>query len=424
MRLKVLILGVGSFAHSTMSILEQAGAEVGCYLTRNYGHYGPSQVGRIWNTIEHPSPLTVIEEFQPDLLIPMSIDWHGTSWGKEIRKNKIPILCPSDSAIKIESERNFASQLCQKFMVPFPKSFVVENLIEAEKLMQHEPRPYVLKNPLCSPFSPIQTIVCESIEDTFGWLGRMNYEEGLFLQEYLGNREVGHFAFVTNGTIYSLVTNQEYKRAFTGNLGPVAGAPMGGIVQQDPHDQYGIAKELIVPLLPWLKKTNFHGPLQVTAIQKQNTWYAIEYNVRLGVTSGTLFLQMLENSVETLVQVAQNQPIDLQWKPNAQFGASITLAGFGYPYTIPTVPQLPIQLKDPVTCDLWWNEVDHINDALYTAHHEDLEKGHRIADLTSVQNSLSESLSEIYDNIPKIHCLGSYYRQDIGKTLWPPGTGF
>ena len=30
----------------------------------------------------------------------------------------------------------------------------------------------------------------------------------------------------------SQISNQEYKRAFTGNMGPIAGAPLGGIVEQ------------------------------------------------------------------------------------------------------------------------------------------------------------------------------------------------
>ena len=73
---------------------------------------------------------------------------------------------------------------------------------------------------------------------------------------------------MSNGEIISQISNQEYKRAFTGNMGPVAGAPLGGIVEQDPADRYGLAKDLIYPLQPWLKKVNFHGPLQVTAMRQ------------------------------------------------------------------------------------------------------------------------------------------------------------
>jgi phosphoribosylamine--glycine ligase len=92
---------------------------------------------------------------------------------------------------------------------------------------------------------------------------------GCFLQEYLGRAEIGHIALVSGGEIYSLVTNQEYKYAFNGNQGVVAGAPLGGLVERDPNDKYGLARKLIHPLLPWLRAAKFNGPLQVTAIKRR-----------------------------------------------------------------------------------------------------------------------------------------------------------
>ena len=46
----------------------------------------------------------------------------------------------------------------------------------------------------------------------------------------------------------------------------MAGAPLGGLVERDEKDKYGLARELIHPLLPWFKKVNYNGPIQVTAI--------------------------------------------------------------------------------------------------------------------------------------------------------------
>jgi len=150
------------------------------------------------------------------------------------------------------------------------------------------------KNPLCAPTSPIHTILCETVEDTRAWLRHVNYAEGVFLQEYLGRAEIGHIVLVSGGEIYSLVTNQEYKYAFNGNQGVVAGAPLGGLVERDPGDKYGLAKKLIHPLLPWLRAAKFNGPLQVTAVKSKDRWYVIEYNIRIGVTSGPMILRILK----------------------------------------------------------------------------------------------------------------------------------
>ena len=81
----------------------------------------------------------------------------------------------------------------RRFEIPFPVAYTVSNRLEALQLMKKYPHPYVLKNPLCSPYSPMHTIVCESVEDTLAWLDRIDYAEGVFLQQYIGVAEVGHF---------------------------------------------------------------------------------------------------------------------------------------------------------------------------------------------------------------------------------------
>ena len=188
--------------------------------------------------------------------------------------------------MRIERERDFARELCAEFKIPFPRAYVAPTRAEAIKILEKSPRAYVIKNPLCSPGSPIHTILSESVAETRAWLQVVNDAEGIFLQEYLGPAEAGHIALVSGGEIYSLVTNQEYKRAFNGNLGIVAGAPLGGLVERDEKDKYGLARQLLHPLKPWLRKSKFNGPLQVTAIRHKGKWHVIEYNIRIGVTSG------------------------------------------------------------------------------------------------------------------------------------------
>ena len=262
----VMILGVGSFAHSIGAALADDGASVSTYLTRNYGHFPPTLVGKTFSHDAYPSPVPLIREKKIEVVIPQSIDWAQAPWAGDLMKSGVGIFSPTGEAMRIERERDFARKLCAEFKIPFPQAYVASNRIEAEKILAAHPRPFVIKNPLCSPTSPIHTILCETVDDTRAWLRQVNYAEGVFLQEYLGRAEAGHIALVSGGEIYSLVTNQEYKYAFNGNLGIVAGAPLGGIVERDENDKYGLARELLHPLLPWLRKVKYHGPIQVTAI--------------------------------------------------------------------------------------------------------------------------------------------------------------
>jgi phosphoribosylamine-glycine ligase len=411
-----MVLGVGAFAHSMGGALADAGADVSTYLTRDYGHFPPSLVGRTFLRDVFPNPVPLLRERKIAAVIPQSIDWAMQPWANDLMKSGVGIFSPTGAAMRLERERDFARKLCADFKIPFPKSFVAANRLAAEKIMAEHPQPFVIKNPLCSPTSPIHTILCETVADTRAWLRHVNYAEGVFLQEYLGRAEAGHIALVSGGEIYSLVTNQEYKYAFNGNLGMIAGAPLGGLVERDENDKYGLARELIHPLLPWLREVNYHGPLQATAIRRGDRWHVIEYNIRLGVTSGPMILRMLKNPAEMILRTARNENLQPQFRGGLNFGCSLTLAGYGYPYTQIVGPHLPLETSGEFDCDVWWNEVARGADGGLNA------TGHRIADVIALARNLDAAIFKAYENIRKIRVVGSYYRTDIGQSLWPPGT--
>ena len=412
-----MVLGVGAFAYSTAQILKEAGAEVATYLTRDYGHHSPSLAGPTYSRETFPSPVPLVNEKGVDLLIPMSIDWAQAPWKDELLASNAAMFCPTGEAMRIERERDFARQLCREFKIPFPVAHVARNRLEAQELLNRHPHPYVIKNPLCSPTSPVHTIVCETVEDTRSWLNQIDYAEGVFLQEYLGRCEAGHIAFISGGEIYSLITNQEYKRAFAGDMGIVAGAPLGGLVEKDPADKYGLARELLHPLLPWFRETKFHGPIQVTAVQQKNRWHVIEYNIRIGATSGAMLLRLLSNPVQCLLATAQDKKLEPRFKDGIAFGCTVTLAGYGYPYVQIGGPQVPVEMSETLDCDVWWNEVSPLDGGSRLK-----ATGHRIADVVAFGTTLAQAMEKAYANIRKIRSLGSYYRQDIGRSLWPPGT--
>ncbi len=413
--LRVMIFGVGAFAQGVLRVLKEHGAEVGTYLTRPYAHYPPSLEGPTFSAERFPNPVPLLKKRKVDFVVPMSIDWILQDWAEGLVTEGPPIFSPVGEGMRLERERGFAYELCQRYGIPFPASFVASNRLEAEAVLEKHPGAYVIKNPLCSPTSPVHTIVCETEEDTRAWLRRVNYAEGVFLQEYLGRREAGHIALVSGGELVPLVTNQEYKRAFDGDQGIVAGAPLGGIVEQDPDDKYGLARELLEPLLPWFREVGFRGPVQVTAAKHKDRWHVLEYNVRLGVTSGPMILRMLENPLQVLWDVVRDRVPQPRFRAGVRFGCSITLAGYGYPYVQVRGPELPVRVEGPFSCDVWWNRVRRDRGEQLVA------TGHRIADVVAVADTLEKALARAYENIRKIRCLSSYYRLDIGQSLWPPG---
>jgi phosphoribosylamine-glycine ligase len=410
-----MVFGVGSFAHSIGQTLQDGGASAATYLTRNYGHFPPSLVGPVFSREAFPNPCPLLKRRRAMVVIPQSIDWAQAPWAEELLRSGVPVFSPVGEAMKIERERDYARRLCAEGKIPFPKAYVASNRLEAEKILAENPRPFVIKNPLCSPTSPVHTILCETVGDTRAWLKQVNYAEGVFLQEYMGRAEAGHIALVSGGEIYSLVTNQEYKRAFHGNMGVIAGAPLGGLVEKDPGDKYGLARRFLHPLLPWFRKVKYNGPIQVTAVQREGKWFVIEYNIRIGVTSGPMILRLLRNPVETVLRAARNEKLDPRFRDDLGFGCSITLVGYGYPYTQVSGPSLPLEVVGKFDCDVWWNEVTR------TPGGQLATTGQRIADVIALAPTLEAAVAKANQNIRKIRVLSSYFREDIGQSLWPPG---
>jgi len=411
-----MLFGVGSSTQGVLHTLREHGVNVSTYLLRDKATDSPALEGRTYSAKQYPNPCVFLRQLDLDFILPMSIDWSLMDWTDEFLALDITILSPTEAGMLLERDRDFARELCQSHHIPFPKAFVAQNRIEAGKLLERHPGAYVIKNPLCSPQSPIHTVLSETEEDTRSWLSRLNYEEGIFLQEYMGQREAGHIAFVSGGEIHSLVTNQEYKRAFDGNMGVIAGAPLGGIIEQDPADKYNLARDLLLPLLPWFKHFNFHGPVQVTAIWRDARWYVLEYNVRIGVTCGPVIMQMLQNPVQVLSDVAHDRSTQVQFNEDRKFGCSLTLAGYGYPFSQVESPEFPIRTEGKVDCDIWWNEVKIDEKGQIRA------SGQRLADVVAIESTLQSAIDKAYRNIKKIRCTNSYYRTDIGKSLWPPAS--
>jgi phosphoribosylamine---glycine ligase len=153
----------------------------------------------------------------------------------------------------------------------------------------------------------------------------------------------------------------------------------------------------------------------VTAVRRGNQWHVIEYNIRIGVTSGAMLLRMLSDPLDVLIKTGKNEKLELNFVTGLSFGCSLTLAGYGYPYVQVRGPQLPVEITEPLDCDVWWNEVSRDGDGMFRS------TGHRIADVVALGRTLQEAIDKAYLNIRRLRSLGSYFRPDVGQSLWPPG---
>ena len=87
--------------------------------------------------------------------------------------------------MQIEISRSMAANLCNRFDVPVPEFFHAESKEEAIEIISDNPRPYVLKNPICSPLAPYTPLSAKQLKIPLGWIERIDDSEGI-LQNILG----------------------------------------------------------------------------------------------------------------------------------------------------------------------------------------------------------------------------------------------
>jgi phosphoribosylamine-glycine ligase len=116
-----------------------------------------------------------------------------------------------------------------------------------------------------------------------------------------------------------------------------------------------------------------------------------------------------------VLSTTRNERLSPVFNDGLNFGCSLTLAGYGYPFTQVRGPQLPLEVDGEFDCDVWWNEVARGADGQLLA------TGQRVADVIALGPTLVEAIAKAYANIRKLRVVGSYYRTDVGQSLWPPG---
>ena len=164
------------------------------------------------------------------VVIPQSIDWAMQPWAKDLVASGAGISSPTGEAMRIERElywlpANFAPG--SRFR--FPNRSWPPTASRPKKILAAHPQPFVIKNPFVlahesDSYHPLRD--CGRYPCVAGakWI----MPRACFSRNIWGRAGASPIVLVSDGVIHSLVTNQEYKYAFNGNMGIVAGARLGG----------------------------------------------------------------------------------------------------------------------------------------------------------------------------------------------------
>ena len=336
-------------------------------------------------------------------------------------KEDLLIFGPSQAAAELEGSKSFSKDLMKKYGIPTGEYSVFTDIGQAiAKVKESEP-PFVVKaDGLAAGKGVIICHSCEEGEDAV----RSMMERGAFgeagekivIEEFLMGEEASFFALTDGETILPLEPSQDHKPIFDGDKGPNTGG-MGAYtpapVVTDVLRQR-IIDEVMIPTVQAMKSEGrtYKGILYAGLMIKDDDLKVLEFNCRFGDPEAQPLLMKMESDlVPILYSIARGEmkTDPIEWKNG--FCVCVVMASRGYPGSYDKGIELK-KLKGFV--DTHETVVFHAGTAL-SEDKRVVTNGGRVLGVTSLGDTIEESIRSAYKAVDSISDENLVYRTDIGK---------
>jgi len=331
----------------------------------------------------------------------------------------IPAFGPRANAAIIEASKAFSKELMKKYHIPTAKYETFTEMDKALAYIDEQGAPIVVKADglalgkgvvVTSTVDEAKTAVREMMEDhKFGQSGST-----VVIEECMVGPEVTVLAFCDGEHLVPMLSSQDHKRAYDGNLGPNTGG-MGAFC---PSPKYTpeIAKEcmekIFLPTVAALKAEGrpFKGVIYFGLMLTKDGPKVVEYNARFGDPETQPLLSMLDSDLMDIFEACVNGTLDqveVKWKDGA--ACCIVLASGGYPVKYQS--GYPISGLEEAGKSA---TVFHAG----TKRQEDgtiVTAGGRVLGVTALGADLDEAISNAYAACAPISFQDMHMRKDIGK---------
>lgn len=318
----------------------------------------------------------------------------------------------SKAATRIESSKEFAKQLMQKYGVPTAAYRSFSDYSEALEYVSRRPFPAVLKYDGLAAGKGV--VIADTMDEAREALASMlldhRFGQGrVVVEDYLEGPEFSFMCFVNGDDVYPMPLAQDHKRAFDGDLGPNTGG-MGAytglpfITETDREFAY---QEIMCKAASGMVSEGcplcgvLYGGLMKTA----DGIKVIEFNARFGDPETEVVLPLLESDAfEVFDAIASGKPAeDIRWSSDVAMG--VVMASKGYPGSY--AKGFAIEGADDAGCTVFHMGTALSDGRLVTA-------GGRVIMPVCRGRSLAEARRLVYEAVGRIHCENLYYRNDIG----------
>ncbi|MEE0951932.1 MAG: phosphoribosylamine--glycine ligase [Paludibacteraceae bacterium] len=333
------------------------------------------------------------------------------------RAEGMSIFGHTKAATQIESSKEFAKIIMQKYDVPTAAYQSFSDYEEALAYVQAGRLPIVLKYDGLAAGKGV--VIANTLEEADLTLQDMLCNEAfgkgkVVVEEFLEGPEFSFMCFVNGENVYPMPLSQDHKRAYDNDKGPNTGGmgaytPLPFVTEEDEAfaKEYileAVAKGMCAEGLPLTGV--LYGGLMKTAQGIK----VIEFNARFGDPETEVVLPLLESDAyDVFYGIATGDEAmrlkgdkAMNWRNEATIG--VVLASKGYPgdYTKGAVIEGTEFFDGPIFHMGTKNE----NGVLKT-------NGGRVMMCIATGKDINAAREKVYNEIEKIQCPNLFYRKDI-----------
>jgi len=351
----------------------------------------------------------------------------------EFTRAGLKIFGPNKKASQIEASKIFAKELMAKYKVPTADFKIFDNAASAKKYIQGRGAPCVIKADglaagkgvmVAKTISEAEAAVDLILEkNAFGSAGSR-----IIIEDCLEGQEASILVLTDSKTVIPLVSSQDHKRVFDGDLGPNTGGM--GAYSPAPVVTEAIFKEILDKIIyrtiDGLAKEGieYRGILYAGVMLTKDGPQALEFNARFGDPETEAILPRLRSDLLEVMLSASSGQLNkiiksggLSWDPRSC--VCVVCASGGYPGDYAkgkVITGLEAAAK--------LNDVMVFHAGTKKAQDKILTNGGRVLAVTGLGNTIKEAIEKSYQATGKISFEGMHYRKDIGhraleEAAWP-----
>jgi len=335
------------------------------------------------------------------------------------QSNGMRIFGPKAKAAQLEGSKLFAKEFMLRHSIPTADYEHFTSANNALQYISNDFEPCVVK--VSGLAAGKGAVVCNTIEEAEQTITDMMIEKAfgeagdtVLIENLLEGEEASIFAISDGNNYISLPSSQDHKQVFDNDEGPNTGG-MGAyspapIVSDSIYEE--VKKSILTPVIEGMKSegNSFRGLLYAGIIITKEGPKVIEFNVRFGDPEAQVVIPLIgEEFLDLIIGSADGDIAGITLAVNTKHATTIVLSSGGYPGRYETgkeIDGLDYPFENGTV--IFHSGTEEKDDRYYT-------NGGRVLSVTSLGDSLENSIESSYSAASHIKFEGMHYRKDIGQ---------